>query len=650
MPPPPPSPPPPPVADRLLAEMLAHISDAYDDSVYTNTRFIDELKADIRDGRIYYDANGRINADRATMNQPLRRSRRLLDVASAPPVASVSELMEAVTGSPCSSAADCSGMPQSGSSICSTFWKTPVPCLSCPDRSVASDGFRCLRGACACSTELEPALPGTLSAPSQPAEPIEPAALQANTWLGTTWCDRIVRDYASNRNHTVLEQLHAERCVRLRVASARILSAFRMYTVAPDILYNPHRAVALVDAIYRGLTALENVTTDVDERIVWYRLAEARVDPVFVIPVWRLIGNNTIAHEAFRAISTFVTHLGQVSVDISTVNITSVGARVMSAANATMATIAAGSKRSPPPPFPSPPPHVAIVTAGVRRRRALLAQVLTSCSSVNVVGNELISLGNNIAYAYSAYFGKYTMCLFEAELHSSQCSRPFPRRNASKPGDGWGAVFPIVLGVPPPLPVASNETISFGIDAASAAPAAAAKARSATRLFQSVLGTFGLEVTQLVGSATDGLAWLVDRAVKILEALFTCDYAGSAMCSYRPDDAPEQISAMAISWVGSAYMFVFFARVWGLGLPLTLAIPAVYVFVSCRILMTVYQLKFGCLVKLVFPVCVWDDLYAAVTDTLGAPHIAWPEGLLPRQVCINSEECVQVGAPPPKEA
>jgi hypothetical protein len=132
----------------------------------------------------------------------------------------------------------------------------------------------------------------------------------------------------------------------------------------------------------------------------------------------------------------------------------------------------------------------------------------------------------------------------------------------------------------------------------------------------------------------------VDRAVKILEALFTCDYAGSAMCSFRPDDAPEQIASMAISWVGSAYMFVFFARVWGLGLPLTLAIPAVYVFVACRILMTVYQLKFGCLVKLVFPVCVWDDLYAAVTDTLGAPHIAWPEGLLPRQLCVNSETCV----------
>jgi hypothetical protein len=91
-----------------------------------------------------------------------------------------------------------------------------------------------------------------------------------------------------------------------------MLSAFGLYTIPPDILYNPHRVVALVDSVYRGLTALENFTTDTDQHIVWYKLASARVDPVLVIPVWKLIGNSTIAHEIFKAISIFVTHLEQV--------------------------------------------------------------------------------------------------------------------------------------------------------------------------------------------------------------------------------------------------------------------------------------------------------------------------------------------------
>lgn len=155
-----------------------------------------------------------------------------------------------------------------------------------------------------------------------------------------------------------------------------------------------------------------------------------------------------------------------------------------------------------------------------------------------------------------------------------------------------------------------------------------------------MFGFVGVSVGDAVSLFTDGVGWLVDRSVHLLQDLFSCDYGGSPTCAFRPDDAAEQLASTIVFWLVAAYATVFFARVWGIGVPLTMAIPAAYVWTACRAMMHVYGLRFGCLVKLVFPVCIWDDLFDAASRTLMAPHIGWPEGLIPRTVCDRDADCV----------
>lgn len=129
---------------------------------------------------------------------------------------------------------------------------------------------------------------------------------------------------------------------------------------------------------------------------------------------------------------------------------------------------------------------IAPVVHHVRSRRRLLVEVTTSCNAVNVVGNELISLGNNIAYSYAAYFAKYTVCRFEAVANGGVCSRSFPKKDASRPVDGWGGPAPFIVLGTPPSPV-ENVTIDFSIDASAAA---IGEAQSKVRVMNSRWGKF----------------------------------------------------------------------------------------------------------------------------------------------------------------
>ena len=98
------------------------------------------------------------------------------------------------------------------------------------------------------------ALTRTCECASKPRVTENTTAVDGTDWRGDSFCDKIMRGYHEKRVTNPLEKAWTERCTYMRVVGQNIVNFLHLYSVPPDIIYNPRRGLQIIYEIIEGLS------------------------------------------------------------------------------------------------------------------------------------------------------------------------------------------------------------------------------------------------------------------------------------------------------------------------------------------------------------------------------------------------------------
>jgi len=126
-------------------------------------------------------------------------------------------------------------------------------------------------------------------------------AVDGTDWRGDSFCDKIMRGYHEKRVTNPLEKAWTERCTYMRVVGQNIVNFLHLYSVPPDIIYNPRRGLQIIYEIIEGLSIFYLEGFNETRKVEYFdTLIERKIDPIMM---FRVIEFSEDARAIFSEIS-----------------------------------------------------------------------------------------------------------------------------------------------------------------------------------------------------------------------------------------------------------------------------------------------------------------------------------------------------------